>query len=163
MSARSQHVGEVPAATSDFGIAAPRAQCKPSIRTLRPADLAGFGRHLQRLQSDCRRSRFGLVASDAFLSDYAARVDLANTAVLGCFVEGELRGACEVRSLRSEWCDEAELAFTVEKSWRSRGFGTALMARAIRAARDLGIEQLYLTCHRGNRVCSASPPSSLPA
>ena len=148
MSAMAQHVGDVPAASSAMGIALP-AQCKPSIRILRPADLAGLGRDLQRLRSDCRRSRFGLVASDAFLSDYAGRVDLANTVVLGCFVEGELRGACEVRSLRSEWCDVAELAFTVEKSGRSRGIGTARMARAIRAARHLGI--VYLTCQRGKR------------
>ena len=71
--------------------------------------------------------------------------------VLGCFADGDMRGVCEVRSLRSGWCAEAELAFTVEKAWRGRGIGTALMARAIRAARDLGIEHLYLTCHPGNR------------
>jgi hypothetical protein len=39
----------------------------------------------------------------------------------------------------------------VEKAWRAQGIGTALMARAARSARDLGIEHLYLTCQRGNR------------
>src|SRR5262245_40112651 len=151
MSVISEHACGVPAATVGMGIAFPREHWKPCIRALRAADLAGFGRHLQRLGSDCRRSRFGLAASDAFLRDYAERVDLANTAVLGCCIDGEMRAACEVRSLRPGWCAEAELAFTVEKAWRSRGIGTALMARAIRVARDLGIAHLYLTCHRGNR------------
>jgi GNAT superfamily N-acetyltransferase len=141
----SEH-GSALAASGGIAIAVPR-----EVRGLQAADLAGFGRHLQRLESDCRRSRFGLAVSDAFLRDYADRVDLANTSVLGCFADGELRGVCELRSLRSQWCAEAELAFTVEKAWRGRGIGTALMAQAIRAARPLGIEHLYLTCHRGNR------------
>jgi GNAT superfamily N-acetyltransferase len=123
----------------------------PTIRVLGPAEIDGFGRHLQRLEGDCRRSRFGLSASDAFLRDYATRVDLANTAVFGCFADDEMRGACELRSLQSVWCGEAELAFSVEKAWRGQGIGTAMMAHAIRAARSLGIAHLYLTCHRHNR------------
>ena len=147
----SEHAMSALAAGSSTGIAVPHGLWKPAVRALQSADLACFGRHLQRLQGDCRRLRFGLAVSDTFLRDYAARVDLANTAVLGCFADGDMRGVCEVRSLRSGWCAEAELAFTVEKAWRGRGIGTALMARAIRAARDLGIEHLYLTCHPGNR------------
>jgi GNAT superfamily N-acetyltransferase len=123
----------------------------PSIRVLRPSDIDGFGRHLRRLEGDCRRSRFGLSAPDAFLRDYANRVDFANTAVFGCFADEDMRGACELRSLQSVWCGEAELAFSVEKAWRGRGIGTAMMAHAIRAARSLGIAHLYLTCHRHNR------------
>jgi GNAT superfamily N-acetyltransferase len=123
----------------------------PSIRDLRPADIDGFGRHLQRLEGDCRRSRFGLSVPDAFLRDYASRVDFANTAVFGCFADQDMRGACELRSLQSAWCGEAELAFSVEKAWRGQGIGTAMMAHAIRAARSLGIAHLYLTCHRHNR------------
>jgi GNAT superfamily N-acetyltransferase len=123
----------------------------PTIRVLGPAEIDGLGRHLQRLEGDCRRSRFGLSASDAFLRDYATRVDLANTAVFGCFADDEMRGACELRSLQSVWCGEAELAFSVEKAWRGQGIGTAMMAHAIRAARSLGIAHLYLTCHRHNR------------
>jgi RimJ/RimL family protein N-acetyltransferase len=49
------------------------------------------------------------------------------------------------------WCAEAELAFSVEKSWRARGIGTALMIRAIAGARELGIDRLFLSCHVFNR------------
>jgi GNAT superfamily N-acetyltransferase len=123
----------------------------PSIRVLRPDEIDGFCRHLCRLEGDCRRSRFGLSVPDAFLRDYSNRVDFANTAVFGCFADQEMRGACELRSLQSLWCGEAELAFSVEKAWRGQGIGTAMMAHAIRAARSLGIEHLYLSCHRHNR------------
>jgi hypothetical protein len=78
-------------------------------------------------------------------------VDFANTAVFGCFADNEMRGACELRSLQSLWCGEAELAFSVEKAWRGQGIGTAMMTQAIRTARSLGIDRLYLTCHRHNR------------
>ena len=104
-----------------------------------------------RLHGDCRRARFGNPASDAFLTSYVGRLEAANACVLGCFIDREMRGAVELRSLRSEWCSEAEVAFSVEKDWRARGIGTALMARVVEVARTLGIAHLYLSCHPFNR------------
>jgi GNAT superfamily N-acetyltransferase len=127
-------------------------QWRLSIRILQPTEVAHFRDHLLRLGPDCRRARFGSWVSDDFLRDYAARVDFTNTMVLGCFVAGEMRGTCEVRSLHSTWSKNAELAFSVEKDWRLQGIGTALMERAIQATRALSIEHLYLTCALANRV-----------
>jgi GNAT superfamily N-acetyltransferase len=149
MSARiSDHA---PEAGSEPGVVA-HARWQGSIRPLGPADLAAFQRHLQRLGEECRRARFGGTASDTFLCAYAGRVDFSNTAVLGCFVGTEMRGACELRSLEQTWCRGAELAFTVEKDWRAQGMASALMEQAIRATRRLPVEHLYLTCHLSNRT-----------
>ena len=122
-----------------------------SIHELEPRQIDLFCSHLLRLDNDCRRSRFGHPTSNAFLEQYAARLGAANTRVFGCAVDGHVRGAVELRSLRSEWSTDAELAFSVETCWQGRGIGTALMARAIKGARGLYILHLHLSCHRFNR------------
>jgi hypothetical protein len=68
-----------------------------------------FREHLLRLEADCRRSRFGNRTSDAFLREYAERLDLKNTRVFGFFIDGCMRGAVELRSLRSDWCSKLSL------------------------------------------------------
>jgi RimJ/RimL family protein N-acetyltransferase len=78
-------------------------------------------------------------------------VDPINTLVLVLFDAHELRGAVELRSLQNAWCADAEVAFSVERRWQSRGIGTALMAEAVRASRRLAIEHIYLSCHVRNR------------
>src|SRR5258705_133285 len=93
-------------------------QGPPSFGPLGPAVIVCFGRPRCRLETVCRRSRFGLSVPDVFLRNYAGSVDFANTAVFGCFADNEMRGACELRSLQSLWCGEAELAFSVEKTSR---------------------------------------------
>lgn len=121
------------------------------IRALTREDLPLFMHHLLRLEDPCRRLRFGGIATDTFIRDYAMRVDFDNTAVLGCFVDAELVGAAELRSLDAQWSRAAEAAFSVERAWRSRGIGTALMAGLIRQAADLRVARLFMSCHAFNR------------
>lgn len=122
-----------------------------NVRALTREDLPLFMDHLLRLEDPCRRLRFGGIATDTFIRDYAMRVDFDNTAVLGCLVDAELVGAAELRSLDARWSNAAEAAFSVEKAWRSRGIGTALMAGLIRQAGDLGVDRLFMSCHAFNR------------
>ena len=91
---------------------APQQTQKFQIRLLGADDLAHFEAHMLRLSDACRRLRFGTHVSDAFLRGYAQRVDLRNTAVLGVFVDGEMRGAAELRSFAVTWGHDAEGAFT---------------------------------------------------
>lgn len=121
------------------------------IKALGQAELALYHQHLLRLGWQCRRSRFGNETSDQFLRGYVDRVDLANTAVLGYFSEDGMRGAIELRSLRSVWCEAAEVALSVEPGWRSQGVGSALMMRTLELARGLGVERVFLICDRMNR------------
>lgn len=121
------------------------------IRALSPSQLFHFQWHLLRLEDGSRRSRFGCPTSDVFLSAYGAGIDSPDTVVLGCFVDGHMRGAVELRALRGGWRKLAEIAFTVEEQWQGQGMGKALMAAVIRAARARNVARLYLTCHALNR------------
>lgn len=131
--------------------AAAHEQWQATIRELPASQLYHLQWHLLRLETDCRRSRLGNPASDVFLAEYAARIDAANTLVLGCFVNGQMRGAAVLRSLQAGWYLEAEAAFSVEGPWQGRGIGTALMAEIVRAARERRIDHVYVSCHALNR------------
>jgi len=121
------------------------------VKALNQGELCLYSQHLLRLRRQCRRSRFGNEVSDHFLRGYVGRVDLSNTAVLGYFSEDHMRAAIELRSMRSVWCDAAEVAVTVEAEWRSQGIGSALMLRALALSQRLGIERIFLICDRLNR------------
>ena len=130
---------------------APRQQWEACIRALQPSQLHHFQWHLLRLADASRRSRFGCPTSDAFLRTYGERIDGANTLVLGCFVDGHMRGAVELRSLKDTWCNAAEIAFSVEEQWQGQGVGKALLAAVLEAARAHNITRLHLSCHTLNR------------
>jgi RimJ/RimL family protein N-acetyltransferase len=121
------------------------------IRPLAPSQLYHYQWHLLRLEDRSRRSRFGAPASDAFLRQYGAAIDSSDTLVLGCFVDGHMRGGVELRSLRAGWRKQAEIAFSVEERWQGQGIGKALMAAAVQTARAQNFARLYLTCHALNR------------
>jgi GNAT superfamily N-acetyltransferase len=121
------------------------------VVALTSAQLFHFEWHLLRLGDGTRRSRFGRAASDAFLRDYRAGINDPDWIVLGCFVDGHMRGAVELRPLRAGWRKRAEVAFTVEERWQGQGIGKALMATAVAAAKKQGVERIYLTCHALNR------------
>jgi GNAT superfamily N-acetyltransferase len=149
------HHAQPNAAGSNPHAGAHQQQWQASIRPLQPAQLYHFQWHLLRLEDAGRRSRFGCPTSDAFLRSYGERVDGANALVLACFVDGHMRGAVELRSLRDTWCGEAELAFSIEQPWRGQGIGKALMAAVVEAARARGIARLHLSCHALNRPMQA--------
>jgi GNAT superfamily N-acetyltransferase len=75
--------------------------------------------------------------------------------ILGCFVNGWLRGAAELRSPEIDWGAEAEIAFSVERAWQGRGIGTALMAAVMAAAKARGIARLTLSYHNVNHRMGA--------
>jgi GNAT superfamily N-acetyltransferase len=122
-----------------------------SIKSLSPSNIHLFPEHLLRLEIECRRSRFGSAASDRLVLDYAARIDCSSTTVLACFIDGQMRGAAELKSLDATWCARAEAAFSVERPWQGYGLGTALMSHIIATARQRAVEHIYLSCHLSNR------------
>lgn len=134
-----------------IGASPPHEQWQRTIRELPPAQLYHFQWHLLRLEDGFRRSRFANPTSDAFQKKYGGPANGNVTVVFGSFVNGQLRGAVEMRSLQSDGCRTAEIVFSVERAWQGRGIGTALMVAAVRAARERGIDHLYLRCHALNR------------
>jgi GNAT superfamily N-acetyltransferase len=116
------------------------------IRRLWPTEANKFRDHLLRLDRDSRRLRFAHAVSDTFIEDYASRMSEYGSLVYGHVLDGQVRGAAELRRLGDTWGEEAEAAFSVEKPFQDRGVGSDLMGRVVRAARNRRIRRLYMSC-----------------
>lgn len=116
------------------------------IRKLWPHEWPRFRDHLLRLDKETRRLRFAHAVADSFIEDYAARMTEMGALVVGAFVDDEVRAAAELRKLGDTWGREAEAAFSVERPFQDQGLGTELMGRVIRAARNRGVNLLYMSC-----------------
>jgi GNAT superfamily N-acetyltransferase len=118
-----------------------------TIRKLSIDEAPLYGAHLLRLDPDGRRSRFGGAVADAYIRGYAEWSTLGDAVIHGFFVDGELRGAAELRLFAAR---AAEVALSIEKDWQSHGVGTALFDCTLGAALNRGIKWLHLTCLPGN-------------
>ena len=123
------------------------------IRRLLPSESAALHAHLMRLDPESRHDRFGMGVSDDCLKQYAARSASLDDLIYGFFVDGELRGAGELRGLgpsgHEHW-RAAEAAFSVETDWQGRGYGSKLMASVILAARNRRVRKIYMNCLASN-------------
>jgi RimJ/RimL family protein N-acetyltransferase len=126
-----------------------------TIRKLWAQETDRFGQHLLRLDKDSRRMRFAHGVSDAFITDYASRMQDMGSIVFGYIDDGEVRAAAELRKLGDNWGTEAEAAFSVERGFQDQGIGSELMGRVIRAARNRGIQRLYMSCLAENSKMQA--------
>ncbi len=126
-----------------------------TYRKLWPKEADKFRDHLLRLDKASRRMRFAHGVSDSFVEDYAARMGELGSIVFAYFEEGEVRGAAELKKLGDTWGQEAEAAFSVEAAYQEQGIGTELMGRVIRAARNRGVQQLYMSCLAENAKMQA--------
>jgi GNAT superfamily N-acetyltransferase len=122
-----------------------------SIRKLWVSETDLYRDHLLRLDGESRRNRFGGGVSDDFIRSYVGLSTGLDAVVHGFFVDGTLRGAGELRRLGTGFAEEAEAAFSIEKSWQSHGVGTALLERTLLAARNRGIKLLHMACLAENR------------
>jgi GNAT superfamily N-acetyltransferase len=116
------------------------------IRKLWPSESGSFRDHLLRLDKNSRRLRFAHGVADAFIEDYAGRMSEMGSLVFAFIDDRDVRAAAELRKLGDTWGREAEAAFSVEKAYQDHGIGTELMGRVIRAARNRGVQTLYMSC-----------------
>lgn len=121
------------------------------IRFLEPRDASLVLDHLQRLGTECRRSRFGNEVSDGFLRDYVNRIDHSNTDVAAYLEDARVIGIAELRSLTATWHLGAEVAFSVDAPFRGRGIGSALMTFVLEQARARRLDRVFLICDQRNR------------
>lgn len=126
-----------------------------SIRKLWPSESDKFRDHLMRLDRASRRMRFAHSVSDTFIADYASRMSEMGSVVYGMFDGGEIRAVAELRKLGDTWGPEAEAAFSVETEFQDQGIGSELMGRVIRAARNRGVQRLYMSCLAENSKMQA--------
>jgi GNAT superfamily N-acetyltransferase len=100
------------------------------------------------LDQPCRVSRFSCAASDQFLIQHSQHALSSASWIAGAFVEDTLRGVVEAYDVDAAGAVEA--AFLVERDWRRRGLGTALMQAAMRWARENDRHTLRMMFSRCN-------------
>ncbi len=122
-----------------------------TIRKMWFSETEKFRDHLLRLDHDSRRMRYGMSVDEEFIAGYANRSTGPGSLVYGYFVDGEMRGAAELRMIGESWPTDAEGAFSVEKDFQNGGVGTQLLGRIVRAARNRGVSRLYMNCLAENR------------
>lgn len=126
-----------------------------SYRKLRPTEAGKFCDHLLRLDKASRRMRFAHGVSDDFIHEYASRMSDMGSIVFAYLVDGEVRGAAELKKLGDNWGSEAEAAFSIEMAYQDQGVGTDLMGRVIRSARNRGVNLLFMSCLAENTKMQA--------
>ena len=110
-----------------------------------------FRDHLLRLDRETRRLRFGMAVNDDFIAEYSSHIGDTKGLVYGYYANGEMHAAAEIRLLGDAWPADAEGAFSVEPAHQNQGIGTELLGRIIRAARNRGVQRLYMNCMAENR------------
>ena len=122
-----------------------------AIRKLWVGETDAYRDHLLRLDAESRHRRFSGTVSDEFIARHAATASDIGVVVHGFFIDGELRGAAELRRIGSVFKREAEAAFSIEQPWQSHGVGTELLERTLLSARNRGIKALHMHCLADNR------------
>jgi GNAT superfamily N-acetyltransferase len=120
------------------------------IRKLWIGEADAYRDHLLRLDPESRHRRFTGAVSDESIAQHARSIDAFGVVVYGFFIDGELRGAAELRPA-GPFAHEAEAAFSIEQPWQSHGVGTALLERVLLTARNRGITTLQMLCLADNR------------
>lgn len=130
-----------------------------TIRRLTLADKPLFRDHLLRLDTDTRRSRFAMHATDHFLEGYSETAFALETVIFAFFEDGLIRGTGELRAFpETEGAPggrQAEAAFCVEPGFRHLGIGTRLMELTLLEAEATGVRHMYINCLASNRKMQA--------
>ncbi|MCB9946538.1 MAG: GNAT family N-acetyltransferase [Rhodospirillaceae bacterium] len=107
------------------------------FRKLLPDEFGGYQDHLVRLSGRDRVSRFHAGTADESIERHCQRLRWPETRLIGCFIDGVLRGAVELQSFqRPGAAIGAELAVSVEDAYQGHGIGTELVRRALLVARN---------------------------
>jgi RimJ/RimL family protein N-acetyltransferase len=99
--------------------------------------------HLLRLSTTDRRLRFGMCLSDEAVRRYVERIDFACDEVFGIFGDGlTLIAVAHLAFDPVHAC--AEIGLSVDRDYRGRGYGHALLQRGRRHAIRRGCRTLYM-------------------
>lgn len=108
-------------------------------------------RHLLALPAEDRRLRFGNPIADQAVRNYAAGIDFARDRVFG--VQGAALELIGVAHLALDPAEQAaELGISVDPSSRTKGYGYALLQRAVLHAANIGYRALFMYCLSENGV-----------
>ena len=104
-----------------------------------------------RLPAQDRRLRFGAPMRDSAIEAYVSRIDFAQDQVFGILgADLEHWGVAHLALGRDG--DTAELGLSVDWSVRGRGYGCALLQRAVLHATNRGYRALFMHCLAENEI-----------
>ena len=118
-----------------------------TFRKLGRQDTARYAAHLRRLGAADRRARFMGELGARAIGRHIARLDWDRAVLLGCFVDGVLRGSAELHPGPD---GVGEAAFAVEARFQGHGLGTELVRRLLVIARNRAMQEVFLICLAGN-------------
>jgi RimJ/RimL family protein N-acetyltransferase len=122
-----------------------------AVHRLNPRHRDDIARHLLLLPADDRRLRFGQHIRDEAVREYVGRIDFECDRVFG--VHAPDLSLVGVAHLALDPAQKlAELGLSVDPSCRGKGYGFALLQRAVLHAANLGFRVLFMYCLAENRI-----------
>lgn len=132
--------------TEKGGPAAAPVPARGSIRRLWPVERRLLAAHLRRLNGQDRLLRFHGHLSDQAVDGYVNGIDWFGSVVIAFFAGGEVRAAAHLTWRNGLLPRNGEIGLSVEQPFRRRGIGTALLRRAMTAARNRFVSDVSLLC-----------------
>ncbi|MHA7833567.1 MAG: GNAT family N-acetyltransferase [Algiphilus sp.] len=124
---------------------------RPVFRLLWWFERDALEAHLLRLNPEDRYRRFGAHVSDAGLRSRTRRTQHSPRVILAAIVDGKVRGTVEIDFAPGRGVERsAEIALTVERSFRGQGMGSQLFAAGRLLAENRGADRLVLTTQADN-------------
>jgi diaminopimelate decarboxylase len=122
------------------------------VRPARPGDVGSFLEHLQSVADERRFIRTEHVGGSRRLWKHRFRRSLTDRTLSLVAVDGtKVIGSLGIQREAGRASEHvASLGMSVSKEWRGRGVGTALMAEALRWARNVGVQKVSLTVYPSN-------------
>jgi GNAT superfamily N-acetyltransferase len=108
--------------------------CSYQTIELGPQHQGDVARLLLDLDPASRVSRFNCAVCDAVLIRHSQQALMATCWLAGIFIGGDLRGIVEAYEMNPHGL--IELAFLVDRTWRRRRLGTALLEAAVQWAAE---------------------------
>lgn len=126
------------------------------IRDLRAGHRAKVRQHLQALDPDARRLRFGHAASDTQIQAYVQQLDFERDALFGVFDRRlRLLAFAHLALPDADSPAEAELGLSVLARGRGRGIGSRLFGHAMLKAQVAGVDRLAIQALAENQAMLA--------
>lgn len=121
------------------------------VRRVLPTEYHKYRKHLMQLDADSRYLRFGYRAPDSAIEKMCNTVENnPSDHVLYCIETEDLEFAGVAHVAQEN--NSTELAFSVLKAYQGRGYGSALMERAILHCRTRNITKSHLVCLQTNKA-----------
>jgi RimJ/RimL family protein N-acetyltransferase len=122
-----------------------------AVHRLNPRHRDDIAHHLLQLPADDRRLRFGQHIRDQAVRDYVNGIDFESGRVFGVHAPDlALAGVGHLALDRAQQI--AELGLSVDPACRGKGYGFALLQRAVLHAANLGYHILFMVCLAENQI-----------